>query len=201
MPAPTVAVPLVEFSRRCDRHALVVAGLLAVPDPKLQRLLAELVMMRLFDDFQEAVAGVAVRLACGAQYADGTAPLLLTAPARSTSSATGLFETLARPKSKYTKWSTYHYIHETVRHVLDPSDHFLAACQAHTLIISEMQAVRNRIAHAKARSYLGVVRSYYGASLNHVTPGVLLLSARFSPILIEKYIASCRTIARACGRG
>src|SRR5215217_6289466 len=65
VPAPRVSVPYVEFTQRSVRLDQVVAGLSSV-EPKLQRLLAELVMMRLFDEFQEALSGIAVRLACGA---------------------------------------------------------------------------------------------------------------------------------------
>ncbi len=202
MPAPNVEVPYQEFLRRCGRHSQVVDGLSTV-SPRLQRLLAELVMMRLFDDFQEAISGVALRLACGAPYGDGSAPQLLTAAARSTSSARSLYETHGRTGQKRTKWSKVAFINETTKFVLDGAEPFRAACQANSVPISEMQAVRNRIAHNNQNSrtaFRTVVVRHYGASVNSVSPGVLLLSPRFAPTMLERYIASCRIIVRDCSR-
>ena len=159
--------------------------------------------MRLFDEFQEAIAGVALRLACGTTYADGTVPTLLTAPAKSTSGARHLYETFGRPKAAQPKWSKTSYINATTKYVLDPSDPFTAVCNANALVISEMQAVRNRIAHANARSrsaFATVVQRRYGAKLNHVSPGTLLLSPRFSPRLVDQYLAACRSITKGCAR-
>jgi hypothetical protein len=184
------------------RHDQVIQGLVGA-EPRLQRLVAELIMIRLFDEFQEAIAGVALRLACGTRYADGTAPALLTTPARSTAGAFQLFENFGRPKPRSPKWSRAGFISETTRYVLDRTDTFCAVCNAHGGVIAEMQAVRNRIAHANANSraaYALVVMRHYGAPLNHVSPGVLLRSPRFSPPLLERYVAACRVIARDCAR-
>lgn len=202
MPAQNVAVPHSEFVARSSRHSEVIHGLSQV-DIRLQKLLAELVMLRLFDEFQEVIAGVALRLACGAPYADGTLPTLLTAPAKSTSGARQIYETLGRSKQKPVKWSKVSFINETIKHVLDPSDSFSTVCNANTLMISEMRAVRNRIAHANASSRAGfsvVVARHYGAKLNQVSPGVLLLSPRFSPTLLEQYLGASRAIAKGCAR-
>ena len=172
-------------------------------DPKLQRLLAELVMMRLFDEFQEALAGIALRLACGAVYADGSAPQLLTAAARSAAGAKALYEQHGRRTTNEMKWSKVTYINETTRHVLDANNAFLVACSANALVISEMQAVRNRIAHRNASSkktFARVVVRYYGANLNNVSPGLFLLSSRFRPTMLDRYIASCRVIVKTCTR-
>jgi hypothetical protein len=168
-------------------------------DPKLQRLLAELVMMRLFDEFQDALAGIALRLACGAPYADGSAPLLLTTAARSTGGARILYEQHGRPTAKFMKWSKVTYINETTRYVLDANNPLLTVCSANALVISEMQAVRNRIAHKNANSrtaFATVVVRHYGAALNNISPGLLLLSPRFAPTMLERYIASCRVILK-----
>jgi hypothetical protein len=169
----------------------------------LQRLLAELVMMRLFDEFQGALAGVALRLACGAPYGDGSAPLLLTPAARTTATARTLYERHGRAKAKYLKWSKCSFINDTTKHVLDSSNTFLSICSANTLLISEMQAVRNRIAHRNTGSrsaFATVVQRHYGAYLNNVSPGLLLLSPRFRPPLLELYIASSRVIVKNCSK-
>lgn len=158
-------------------------------------------MMRVFDEFQETLAAVAFRLACGCAYVDGTPPVLLTTPAKSTTSARLLFENHSRTKFRAVKWSKVSYINETVRYVLHPADPFALACNQHAVIISEMQAIRNRIAHKNATSRTGfnkVVRRRYGAKVNAITPGVLLLSPRFSPPLLQEYVRTCRVVVRDC---
>jgi hypothetical protein len=180
----------------------VISGL-GGADAHLQKLVAELVMVRLFDEFQEAITGIAVRLACGTPYADGTAPTLLTSPARSTIKARALYETFGRSKPQRARWSKAAFINETTKYVLDPSEPFTVACSAHGSVIAEMQGVRNRIAHANATSraaYARIVKQWYGASRNNVSPGTLLLSPRFSPRVVERYLISCRVIATACAR-
>ena len=96
MPAQNLAVPHIGFVARSNRHGQVIQGLSQI-EIHLQKLLAELVMLRLFDEFQEAIEGVALRLACGTPYVDGTAPVLLTAPATSTSGARQMYETDRNP--------------------------------------------------------------------------------------------------------
>lgn len=149
MPAQTLRVPYQEFFERNWKH-VTIANALPRLEPALQKALAELVLIRLFDDFQVALAGIAYRLACGTAYLDTTAPNLLVTPARSTSGARFLFENHSRTKQKYVKWSTASFITDTTKYVLDQSDPFIRACRAQSLVISEMQAVRNRIAHRNA---------------------------------------------------
>jgi len=91
----------------------------------------------------------------------------------------------------------------TTKHVIDQTDLFIMACSNSSLVISEMQSVRNRIAHKNANSrkaFSVVVKRHYGAELNNVSPGLLLLSPRFSPLLLERYISSCRVIAKTCSK-
>jgi hypothetical protein len=180
----------------------VIQGIRLI-EPGLQKLVAELVMMRLFDEFQDALSGIAQRLACGTPYADGTPPSLLTAAAKSTAGARLLFEQYGRAKPRPAKWSRTKFINETTKHVLNATEPFTLACIANALVISEMQAVRNRIAHKNASSraaFAPVVQRHYGAKLNNVTPGLLLLSPRFSPTLLERYVIACRVIATGCAR-
>jgi len=170
---------------------------------RLRKLLAELVMLRLFDEFQDAIAGIALRLACGTPYADGTAPTLLTAPARSIPGARQLYETVGRPKQVNLRWSKTAFINDATRYVLDPSNAFNGVCNANALAISEMRAIRNRIAHSNAKSraaFAQVVRRRYGATLNHMSPGLLLMSPRYSPTLLEQYVGACRTITKGCAK-
>ena len=202
MPAQNLAVPHTEFVARSNRHGEVIQGLSQV-EARLQKLLAELVMLRLFDEFQEAISGVALRLACGTPYVDGTAPALLTAPARSTPGARHLYETFGRPRPVKLRWSKTTFINDATKYVLDSSNAFSAVCSANALTISEMQAIRNRVAHSNVKSRAAfslVVQRRYGATLNHVSPGMLLISTRFSPTLLEEYLGACRTIMKGCAK-
>lgn len=202
MPAPNVRVPYDAFVARSQRHQIVLAGFTGA-QANIQRLVAELVMMRLFDEMMEAISGIALRLACGSPYVDGTTPILQLSPAVNTTKALDLFENYNRMKRQAAKWSKATFINDTTRHVLDTTDHFTRSCSNHGAVIQEMQRVRNRIAHGgtTARAnFSTVVLRHYGARLNHVTPGMLLLSGRFTPSMLSRYIASARTIAKDCAR-
>lgn len=201
MPAPSLGVPLTEFSQRNTTY-VQIAGALGQLTPTYQRLVAEMLLVRLFDDLQESLAGVAYRLACGAPYLNGTVPTLLAPPARSATAARKLYEYHGRQgRQYYCKWSKVSYINETTRYVLDPKDTFNAACGQHALVLSEMQAVRNRIAHKNAASksrFDPIVRRYYGGTPRGITPGALLLSSRKVPNLLNTYLVASRVLVKDC---
>lgn len=202
MPAPTLRVPYETFLERNLQHSRIASALPGL-EPALQKALAELLLIRLFDDFQEALSGIAYRLACGTPYLDGTSPHLLTPAARSTRGARVLFETHERPRHQNVKWSRTNFIKNTTKHVLDSGDSFIRACDAHSLKISEMQAVRNRIAHRNASTrdaFDVVLRRYYGGAPTGVSPGLLLLTSRATPTPIHAYLIVTRVIAKDCAR-
>ena len=203
MPAPSVAVPYQEFLRRNSNHA-AIAGQLAGLSPMLQKALAEMLMIRLFDDFLETTAGIAYRLACGAPYLSGLSPTLLISPARSAANARQLFRDHSRSRYWEPKWSTAAYIIKTTKFVIDPGEKFIAAANAHTLTIADMVAVRNRIAHKNANSrarYNTVLRRHYGGTPNGVAPGHLLLASRVKPTLLDQYLIATRIIIRDLAGG
>lgn len=202
MPAPTLRVPYETFLERNLQHSRIASALPGL-EPALQKALAELLLIRLFDDLQEALSGIAYRLACGTSYLDGTMPILLVPAARSTQGARVLFETHLRAKHQNVKWSRTTFIKNTTRHVLDSSDSFIRACDAHSLRISEMQAVRNRIAHRNASTrgaFDVVLRRYYGGAPAGVSPGLLLLTPRATPTPLQAYLVATRIITKDCAR-
>lgn len=204
MSAPSVAAPYQDFLRRSAAR-LEIANQLATLDPKLQKALAELLMIRLFDDFLETVGGIAYRLACGAPYMNGASPSLLVTPARSVQGARTLYREHNRGTRRWEpKWSTSPYIVKTTKFVLDAGNPFVSAATAHTLTISDMQAVRNRIAHKNANSrarYNTVLRRHYGGTPNGIAPGHLLLSSRVTPRLLDQYLLASRIIVRELASG
>lgn len=202
MPKASLKVPYQTFMDRNYRHSGVVDALPQL-EPGLQKLLAEMVLIRLFDDLQEALSGMAYRLACGTDYLDGSSPTLLTSPARSTAGARALFEGHNRTKNTYVKWSKVSYIKKTTGLVLPSSENFITSCENHSLKISEMQSIRNRIAHKNSdsrKNFDVVLRRYYGAAPKNVTPGLLLLTSRVSPNPLHLYLAATRVIAKECAK-
>jgi hypothetical protein len=82
---------------------------------------------------------------------------------------------------------------------MDQNDNLMTVVDRNGAFIDELRRVRNRIAHNNAQSrwnYRDVVRRYYGAYMNNVTPGMLLLAPRLRPSLLEQYIRRERILAR-----
>jgi hypothetical protein len=200
MPPPTLSVPLKEFTQTNATY-VQISGAMSQLDPSLQKLVAEILLVRLFDDLQGSLSGIAYRLACGAAYLNGTPSTLIAPQARSASAARALFETYNRPKSQYCRWSRTEFIKESTKHVLSPGATFIVACDQHALIIAEMQAVRNRIVHKNARTkqtFDSILRRHYGGTPRGVSPGALLLSNRIAPSLLHTYLVGSRVLLRAC---
>lgn len=202
MVKPKLQVPLDRFLVSTKKLDQIQSGS-ADLTPAIQKLVAELVVLRLFDDFQTAVKGSALRLTCGATYVDGTSPKLLVTPAPSTAAAEHILRNHGRNKQAKLNWSKASSIVNSVKFAVDPTDHFCVTMRNLGTPIAEVVAVRNRIAHnnsSSRKAYSNIVKRRYGASQNHITPGILLVSDRFSPPLVEQYIASLRTVIRTALR-
>jgi hypothetical protein len=164
-----------------------------------QKLVVEIVLLRLFSLFENFVASVTLKLVCGATYADGSCPTLL-AQSRSSISARILLQDYHRTRPGHQlKWSKACEIKENVRYVIDHTDNLIMTVDRNGSIIDELRRVRNRIAHNNTQSrinYREVVRRHYGAYLNNITPGMLLLTSRKHPVLIEQYIKQERILVK-----
>jgi hypothetical protein len=139
----------------------------------------------------------------GANYVDGSHPALMVPAARSNNDAIFQMRTHGRAKEINLRWSKATYIRENLKFVLSPADHFFVTIGTFGEEISEMRAVRNRIAHSNRNSraeFAKIVFRHYGGSVNGVTPGILLLSPRRSPVLLEQYISISRAIVTACSK-
>jgi len=178
---------------------LSLSGTLSNLPPVHQKLVAEIVLMRLFDLFQNLVSSVSEKLVSGASFIDGTSPALLTS-ARSAQGARNLFQMHGRPRARQQlRWSKASDIKENVKYVIDSNDNFINVIDRNGSFIDEVRRVRNRIAHNNAlsrRKYREVVRRHYGAYLNRVTPGVILLTTRLRPCLLDQYIRKARIFAK-----
>lgn len=163
-----------------------------------QKLVVEIVLLRMFSLFENAVASISIKLVCGASYVDGTAPNLLIR-ANSAISAHNLLKTHGRTRQRSLSWSKSSEIKDNLRYVMDRNDNIVQVIDRYGHIIDEIRRVRNRIAHNNSNSrkhFREVVRRHYGGYLNHITPGVILLSPRITPKLIETYIRQQRIIIK-----
>jgi hypothetical protein len=171
--------------------------------PQFQKLVAEIVMLRLFYLFQESVASIATKLVCGAHYIDGSVAVIL-APARSATAAQSNMSLFGRSKPRYNlTWSKVSDIKENVKYVVAPAENFVTVLDHHGTFVDEMRRVRNRIAHNNLQArqnYRVIVQRYYGAFLNSVTPGTLLLSARRSPPLLNQYLTKTKILLKAIAK-
>lgn len=191
------------FSRETNRLAHLHKDLQGL-EPKLQKVVAEVVHLRLYTLFENLVSTVPAKLATGAMFLDGSAPQIVLR-ARSAQGASKLFHTHGRAKPKYQlRWSKAKDIKDNVRYVIASTDNYVLVIDRYGSLIDEMRRVRNRIAHNNSQSrsnYRTVVKRYYGAYLNHINPGTLLLSQRRSPCLLEQYIRKSQILATALVRG
>jgi hypothetical protein len=162
-----------------------------------QKLVAEVVMIRLFMLFEGAVESICCKLCCGATYLDGSAPSLVTRQ-RSIAGALRSMENVGRSRQRRTRWNDGAEIRENLREMIDGGDHCFQIFRNYASLITEMRYVRNRIAHGSSSArgnFRKVVLKYYGVESRGITVGTMLLSARVSrPVLIEKYIISSRIL-------
>ena len=171
--------------------------------PRLAKLVAEILLLRLFSSLEETIMSVTVKIGCGALYIDGSQPRL----AVQSKSRQGTIDNMmiyGREKQRYLRWSSVTEIRENVRYIIASNEHVLNELDRHILFIDEMRWIRNRIAHnnTKARAnYRKAILRYYGGYVNSVTPGTLLLSPRQNPVLIEQYLKKSRILVKTLVRG
>lgn len=171
---------------------------------KYQKLTAEIVMLRLFDVFQHHLERIVCKVACGSSYLDGSSPQLLYR-ARSIAGAERAMMSHGRsPPLGFLRWSKAADVTENAKYVIASNDHVLVSLRRNGHVVDEMRRVRNRIAHSGVRArrdYTVVLRHHYGAQVRGVLPGTLLLSSRWNPTLLVRYLSSTKTLARELVRG
>ncbi|MFA6187391.1 MAG: hypothetical protein WC770_09330 [Phycisphaerae bacterium] len=180
------------------QRLLALSNTLSGLSPIHQKLVAEIVLLRLFSLFENLIRSVTLKLLCRAVYIDGSIPMLLTS-ARSSQNAFTLLKTYGRNKNHQPLWSKATDIKENLRYVINHADNIIIVVDRNSVMIDELRRVRNRIAHNNAGSrkdYRHVVRKHYGAFMNHVTPGKLLLTQRIQPPLLEQYIRQERILVK-----
>ena len=195
---PNLHVTYRYASKELDKLVDIQAHISPLP-PKYRKLIAEIILLRAFSVFEESVLLVACKLVCGADYCDGSKPLILVS-AGSAADAEDKMRNYGRRKPRTNlSWTRATEIKENLRYLIHAKDHFIAIIDQHGAFVDEVRRVRNRIAHNNPNSrkaYRVVVRRYYGAYLNSISPGTLLLSDKRSPVLIEQYLTKCRILMK-----
>ena len=168
-------------------------------DVRYQYMISEVLMVRLFSILESTISEVAFKLACGAVYRNGNAPLLHTT-CRSIQDAHVTMLTYNRPRRRqlrYHRWTKADFVKESIEHVLDTTDSFFINVQNHGTLINEMRIVRNHIAHKASstrQEYYQLLNLTYGGN-PRIAVGSFLTSTSRNPMAnIDRYIASTRII-------
>lgn len=186
-----------EVISQLDRLSRILADM---PATAMSRYaLSEIVLIRAASIFEESLASVAYKLACGAQFPDGNCDNFIAQSRSLAGARTSMrLEGGARATPKeYLRWTRATYISDSVRGVLDPASHFVATCQRFGPAIAEIFEVRNHAAHKSSTSrknYMKWVKNQYGQERN-IQLGYFLLTSNLVPIPnIERYLTSIRVI-------
>lgn len=185
--------------------AMAVIQNLTSLDGTPRTYVAEMILVRLFAHFEAVVEDSACRLVCGAKYCDGSAPSLQrTCPTRGFERARRAMATFGRTERRVLRWGKASEIKKNLDHLFPDNEHFVDTLVGHGQFISDLRKVRNHVAHCTPATRLKfdeVVKNYYGASINGMTPGRMLLSSRFSPLLVEVFCRKTQIILLSAIKG
>jgi hypothetical protein len=191
-----------ELDGEIDRLIGLLSGISSV-QPRFAKLVAEILLLRLFSSLEEVIMSITTKIGCGATYVDGSQPILVV-QSKSRQGAINNMMKYGRKKPRHLQWSQVKEIRENARYIIDPNEHFLNELDRHTSFIEEVRWIRNRIAHnntAVRANYRKAILRYYGGYVNSVTPGTLLLSPRQKPVLIEQYLKKSRILVKTLVKG
>ena len=187
-----------EFNDNVDKLINLESNLINLT-PKYQKLVAEIILLRLFFVLEETFSTIAGKLVCGAEYIDGSIPNSLIT-CRSIEKALDNMRTYGRGGTYHQlKWGKASEIKENLRYILDANENYIRTVDFHASFIDELRKIRNRIAHNNSTTrirYQIVVKRYYGANLNGITAGTLLLSPRRSPNLLQQYLIKAKILIK-----
>lgn len=194
---PRLDVDHRHFVEQADRLSDLVSHLTPM-EPRYQKLVVEIAMLRLFSLVESTIESIAVKALCGARYLDSSLPLVIQR-SRSAQAAITSMENYGRGKKRILRWTKSSEIKDNIAFVINGLDPINSVLDSHGMILDEMRKVRNRIAHSTGsarQQFRHVVLRRYGAYVNSVTPGTLLISDRFTPRMIDDYLRSSKVIIR-----
>lgn len=203
MAVPSLSVTVKSVNTQLDKLLLYKREAETL-ESKYQHIISEMIMLRLFSVFEDAVSELAFRLVAGGDYLNGAKPHLMVR-ARRQDESRGLMLNFGRVKPVANlRWTKAQYIRESVEHVIPIQEKFVVNAQAHGQVIDEMRRVRNALAHntPNARSeYRVVVRHVYGANVSIPVGAFLTTNRRVNPCNIDRYLGSVRAIVTSLASG
>ena len=199
MPKPNISVDWRTFGLEASRLNHLVSSIDTLPAGH-RKLVAEIVMIRLFLLLENNIASICAKLICGVDYLDGSTPVRLINVA-SIPSARSAMLTFGRKKQKsWLSWTRSRDIKDNLKFTMDSTDPVFTTVDKYGQLLSEMRHVRNRIAHKNRNTqenFRKVIRQHYGGVKQGVSPGVLLLTEALGPQRpMDRYIASCRILIK-----
>lgn len=187
-----------------SERLLDLLGSTGALSPAHQKVIAEIVLLRLSILIENATKIAFCRICCGTVYLDGQAPLLISGPYMNAPAAIAAMKTLNRPRDRGLPWNDGREIRENVTHIVDTADPSITVMTNFAAMLTELRYIRNHIAHKNdgtRRNFRKIIRKYYGANVRGITCGTLLLSSRVStPPLVEKLIRQARVYMRSLAR-
>jgi len=175
--------------------------------PAHRKHIAEIALLRLAILIENSMKSVFCKLLCGADFIDGTSPLLIAPAQRNAPLAVKAMKDHGRQKSKYSlSWNDGAEIRDNISMLIDRNDNCHAELIKHAGFMSEIRWIRNHIAHRNLgtrKNFVKLIRRYYGAKISGVTCGNLLLSPRVSSPrpLIATHIVSANVMMKDLLRG
>lgn len=166
-----------------------------------RKLIAEIVLVRLFLLVENTVQSICAKILCGAGYLDSSQPQCLIR-ARSANHAYSLMRTHSRPKPKRElNWAQSSEIRDNLATTLSGSDPFFLTVMNHGTLLTDMRYVRNHIVHNNDGSRMNfrkLVRKHYGGLKRGITPGIILLTPKLAPSpLLQKFLIESRVLIRS----
>ncbi len=160
-------------------------------------MVSEVIMLRLFSILEYYFAEIAYKLACGTTYRNGNVPVFHIRCTSLQDAHSKMLSYNRRNPKPFLKWTMERFIEDSIKTVLNLSDHYFAKIQIHASEIDEMRIVRNHIAHRSNSTrydYINLLRTLYGANPN-LSIGAFLTSTSRNPISnISKYIRTSQII-------
>ena len=167
--------------------------------PPHRKFIAEIALLRLAILIENSMKSVFCKLACSADYIDGSAPTLLS-PQRNTPAAISSMQSFNRQKFRNSlPWNDGAEIRENIQFVIDPSDRCNQELKNYASFLTEIRWIRNPHRNDNSRkNFVKLIRRYYGANVPGITCGNLLVSPRVSPTrpLLEKHIATANVMIK-----
>jgi hypothetical protein len=104
----------------------------------------------------------------------------------------------ASPRNEL-RWTRAREIALNLEMLFGRNEHFVGILLGYGGFISDLRKIRNHIAHGNDGTYKRfqeVVSRHYGADVPGLTPGRMLLSSRFNPILVEQLCRQTQVVLK-----